>query len=189
MEIKLQGTALPCVAQEAILAGKAVRLKPAEGKTFPNVTQGAYLPDADNDQDAKYVAAFAVTNVPPPFYTGLTSAEEAGNTTGQPYLLRGFTQGSENLPQNVSLDMLYGRYKEEATIPSGSLMLAYDEGIYEVTSGCIYGSTFNVGDPISVKAGGQWYNGDTAQVATVWEYFPNTSAAAHRLVIKTSNAK
>jgi len=186
MEIKLQGTALPCVAQEAIVAGLAVKLTPALGKTYPNVTQGAVLPKADNDATAKYVAAFAVTNQQPPFYVGLTSAEEAGNTTGQPYLLRGFTQGQENLPQSVSLDMLYSRYKEEATIPSGSLMLAYDEGIYEVTSGCIFGSTFNVGDPISAKAGGKWYNSSAGQVGVVWEYFPNTSAQAHRLVVKTS---
>jgi len=183
MEIKLKGTAIPCVAQSDIRAGLAIVLVPAAGKSAPDVVQGAALPSADDDVDAKYVAAFRVYNEKPPLYEGLPTLDESGNTTGQPYLLRAF--GAENLPATVKLRMVVPRLKTpEETILSGALMLAYDEGIYMVTSGCYYGTSFAVGDPISVKGTtGKWYNGATGQVATVFEF----NSSKGELTIKTEH--
>ena len=76
------------------------------------------------------------------------------------------------------------RLADDATIPSGALMLAYDEGIYTVTSGCYYGalSSFTIGSAVSVKGGtGKWYQGTGGTVATVFE--KNTTKGT--LTIKT----
>lgn len=170
MEIKLQGTAIPCVAQEDIMAGLAVQLVPATGKSSPDVVQGAKLPASDNLTAAHYVAAFRVYNEKPPIYEGLPTLDESGNPVAQPYTLRLYPEGQENLPADVKLRMVAPRLKTpEQTILSGALMLAYDDGIYTVTSGCYYGTSFEVGDPISVKSGGKWYNGNTGQVGVVFE--------------------
>lgn len=175
MEIKLQGTAIPCVAQEDIKAGLAVKLTPAIGKSIPDVTQGALLPTSDNDKEARYVAAFRVYNEKPPIYESLPTLDASGNPTSQPYTLREYPAGQENLPADVKLRMVAPRLKSpEQTILSGALMLAYDAGIYTVTSGCYYGSTFNVGDAISVKGTGadigKWYAGSTGRVGIVFEF-------------------
>jgi hypothetical protein len=183
MEINLQGTAIPCVAQQDIKAGLAVKLTPAIGKSSPDVVQGAVLPKSDNDTAAHFVAAFRVYNEKPPIYEGLATLDTTGNTTGQPYTLREYPAGTENLPDDVKLRMVAPRLKSpEETILSGALMLAYDEGIYTVTSGCYYGSTFAVGDPISVKGTtGKWYNGSGGQVGIVFEF----NSTKGELTIKT----
>jgi hypothetical protein len=68
------------------------------------------------------------------------------------------------------------------TILSGALMLAYDDGIYTVTSGCFVNSAFTVGDAVSVKGTtGKWYASGTGQVATVFEY----DSTKVKLTIKT----
>lgn len=183
MEIKLQGTAIPCVAQQDIKAGLAVKLVPATGKSSPDVVQGAQLPTADDDTTARYVAAFRVYNEVPPIYEGLPTLDETGNVTGQPYTLREYPAGQENLPDDVKLRMVAPRLKSpEETILSGALMLAYDEGIYTVTSGCYYGTSFSVGDPISVKGTtGKWYNGAGGKVGIVFEL----NSTKGELTIKT----
>ena len=96
--------------------------------------------------------------------------------------MRSFDAG-ENLPDDVNLDMVVPRLKEDATIPSGALMLAYDEGIYTVTSGCFEAGTYNPGDAISVKTGGIWYKSATAQVAVVFEQ----NSTKNTLTIKTEH--
>lgn len=184
MQIKLQGTGIPCWAEENIKAGLAVRLiTNTFSKANPDVVIGAVLADSDNDSTARYVASFPVQNATPPLYVGLPTLDETGNATTQPYTLRGFVGGSENLPADVTLRMVDPRLKEEETIPSGTLMLAYDQGIYEVTSGCIHGTSFAVGDAVSTKAGGKWYQDDTATVAVVMEY----KSTSNKLTIKTGN--
>jgi|GEM_PF-2962714 hypothetical protein len=185
VEIRLRGTAIPCIAQESIKAGLAVKLGAASnsprilgGNADPdpalqdgiyNVLQGASLPTSDDDADAKYVAAFRVYNEKPPLYETLPANNES--SVAVPYTLREFSEGEENLPADVTLQMVVPRLKEDATIPSGALMLAYDEGIYTVTSGCYSGalSTFTIGAKISVKTGGLWYAGDTAKVGICFE--------------------
>jgi len=138
MEIRIKGTALPCVAQEDITAGLAVLLVSASGKSSPDVTIGAKLPLSSAEAArAYYVAEFAVSNTKPPIYESLPTLSTTG---GQPYALREFPEGSENLPSSVTLRMVDPRLKVEQTIPSGSLMLAYDEGVYTVTSGCFVDS-------------------------------------------------
>ncbi len=181
MEIRLQGTAIPCVAQQDIVAGLAIKLVPdtTTSATSPDVVQGADLPGADDNAEARYVAMFRVFNEKPPIYQTLPTLDVGDST--QPYVLREFVEGSENLPADVTLRMVVPRLKEEETIPSGSLMLAYDDGIYKVTSGCVEGTTFAVGDIISVKAGGKWYNGSGARVATVFEY----DSTLNHLTVKT----
>ncbi len=184
MEIKLQGTVIPCVAQQAIVAGRAIKLVPAinpSTKSSPDVVQGADYPTSDNDAEARYVAAFRVYNEVPPLYESLPTLDVGGST--QPYTLREFVAGSENLPASVTLRMVAPRLKTpEETIPSGALMLAYDDGIYTVTSGGYYGSTFAVGDKISVKGTtGKWYNGSGGRVATVFEF----NSTKGELTIKT----
>lgn len=185
MEIKLMGTAIPCVAQQDIKAGLAVKLVPATGKSSPDVVQGAVLPTSDNDTAAHYVAAFRVYNEVPPIYEGLATLDTAGNATGQPYTLRTYPEGTENLPDDVKLRMVAPRLKSpEETILSGALMLAYDEGIYTVTSGCYYGSSFSVGDIVSVKGSGnngKWYNGASGPVGVVFEF----NSTKGELTIKT----
>ncbi len=181
LEIRLRGTALPCVAQRDIQAGRAVKIVPAAnapkvlgGDSSPdprmqdgiyNVVQGATYPSSDNDVDARFVAAFRVFNEKPPFYTGVPT-QNSGTTV--PYVLRDFADGS-NLPADFGVSMVAPRLREDGTIPSGSLMLAYDVGIYTVTSGCFFADTYNVGDPIGVKTNGIWYNDNTAQAGVVWE--------------------
>jgi len=184
MEIKLQGTAIPCVAQQAIVAGLAVKLTPALGKSSPDVVQGALLPTAGADTDAHFVAAFRVYNEKPPLYETLPTLDETGNTTSQPYTLRGFIEGSENLPADVTLRMVVPRLKEEETIVSGALMLAYDDGIYAVTSGCFtYSDNLAVGNYVTCEAGGKWAYTATASEKTgvVFEY----SQANATLTVKT----
>ena len=186
MEIKLQGTAIPCVAQEDIKAGLAVKLVPATGKSIPDVVQGAQRPTGDNDKEARYVAAFRVYNEKPPLYESLPTLDETGNTTSQPYTLRVYPEGQENLPADVKLRMVVPRLKSpEQTILSGALMLAYDAGIYTVTSGCYYGSSFSVGDAVSVKGTGddkgKWYAGSTGRVGIVYEF----NSTKGELTIKT----
>jgi hypothetical protein len=182
MEIRLQGTALPCVAREDILAGLAVKIVPAlstsvlGGSAGPDprmqnslfyVVQGAVLPGAD-DAEARYVAAFRVYNEKPPLYEELPVLDIGDSTV--PYTQREFRELNENLPADVTLRMVPPRLKEAETIPSGTLMLAYDDGIYTVPSGCYYGTSFAVGDILSVRSGGQWYNSSNARVATVFEF-------------------
>ncbi|MFA7101447.1 MAG: hypothetical protein WC196_06965 [Bacilli bacterium] len=197
VEIRLRGTAIPCIAQEDIKAGLAVKLGAASnsprilgGNADPdpalqggiyNVLQGASLPTSDDDADAKYVAAFRVYNEKPPLYETLPANNES--SVAVPYTLREFSEGEENLPADVTLRMVVPRLKEDATIPSGALMLAYDEGIYTVTSGCYFGalSTFTIGAKISVKTGGLWYAGSNAKVGICFE--KNTTKGT--LTIKT----
>jgi hypothetical protein len=195
MEIRLRGTALACIAQEDIKAGLAVKIVEAansprilNGNPDPdprlqggiyNILQGAQLPTSDNDTSAKYVAAFRVYNEKPPLYEGL-SAQDIGSST-IPYTLRSFIEGSENLPADVTLRMVVPRLKEAETIPSGALMLAYDDGIYTVTSGCFTAGTYAPGDAVSVKTGGIWYGSATGKVGIVFEQ--NTTK--NTLTIKT----
>jgi len=202
VEIKLQGTAIPCIAAQDIQAGRAVKLvasvlAPAilGGTADPdprlqggiyNVLQGADYPDTDNAIDgitghgiAKFVAAFRVYNEKPPLYETLTPLDVGGSTV--PYVLREWVAGSENLPADVTLRMVVPRLKEDATIPSGALMLAYDEGIYTVSSGCFENGTFTIGADISVRANGIWYQGATAKVGIVFE----SNSTKNTLTIKT----
>ena len=179
MEIRLQGTAIPCVAGQDIVAGLAVKILPAEGKSSPDVVQAAYLPGAASDTEARYVAAFRVYNEKPPIYEGLPTLDIGDST--QPYTLRSFVEGSENLPASVTLRMVPPRLKEEETILSGELMLAYDDGIYMVTSGCFVQAAYTVGAIVSTVAGGQWTLGSGGRVATVFEY-DGTNA---KLTLKT----
>lgn len=188
MEIKLQGTALPCVAQQDIKAGLAVKLGPARASgvaiSTPNVIQGASLQSGD-DLEARFVAGFRVYNEKPPIYENLPSLNQSGNTTTQPYTLREFVSGTENLPADVKLRMVAPRLKDSAeTILSGALMLAYDDGVYTVTSGCYTASAnLTVGAFVKSTAGGVWAYTATAaeKVGIVWEY----DAADQKLTIKT----
>ena len=196
VEIRIQGTAIPCIANEDIQAGLAVQLvaainapKVLGGNADPdpnmqggiyNVVQGAMLPLADDNTAAKYVAAFRVFNEKPPLYQGLPTVDVGGSTV--PYALTGFDAG-DNLPVDVNLQMTVPRLKWDATIPSGSLMLAYDEGIYTVTSGVFEAGTYNPGDAISVRAAGIWYQGAGGQVAIVFEQNTNLNT----LTIKTEH--
>jgi hypothetical protein len=199
VEIRLRGTAIACIAQEAITAGLAVKLVAAgnsprvlagnpdqdprlQGGIF-SVLQGAQLPTSDNDQDARYVAAFRVYNEKPPLFE--TLASENDSSVAIPYTLREFSEGEENLPQDVTLRMVVPRLKESAIIPSGALMLAYDEGIYTITSGCFVAGTYTIGSAISVKGTGsdkgKWYQSATGKVGIVFEQ--NTTK--NTLTIKT----
>lgn len=198
VEIRIQGTAIPCIAQQDIKAGLAVKLVQAvnaypavlAGNADPdprlqggiyNVLQGATLPTSDNDAEAKYVAAFRVYNEKPPIYEGLATQNIGGSTV--PYTLREFIAGQENLPDSVNLRMVVPRLKDDATILSGALMLAYDEGIYTVTSGCFEAGTYNPGDVISVKTGGIWYANTGAKVGVVFEQ----NSTKNTLTIKTEH--
>lgn len=197
IEIRLRGTAIACIANQDIQAGLAVKLVPATntprilaGSPDPdprlqggiyNVLQGASLPSVDNDTAAKYVAAFRVYNEKPPLYETLP-VQDIGNST-VPYTLREFVVGQENLPADVTLRMVVPRLKEDATIPSGALMLAYDVGIYTVTSGCFVAGTYTIGNAVSVMAGGQWYEGVGGQVGIVFE----RNILKNTLTIKTGN--
>jgi hypothetical protein len=187
MEIRLQGTAIPCVAQQDIMAGRAVKLVPAVGKSNPDVVIGAAYPSADEDPEAKYVAQFRVYNEKPPIYEDLPTLDTSGNTTGVPYILREWgTAGASNLPADVKLRMVVPRLQIEQTIPSGALMLAYDEGIYTVTTNCFVDHAFVVGDKVSVNGSGanagKWQEFSAAgRVGTVLEY----DSTLKNLTIKT----
>ncbi len=196
VEIRIQGTAIPCIANEDIQAGLAVLLvaainapKVLGGNADPdpnmqggiyNVVQGAMLPLADDNAQAKYVAAFRVFNEKPPLYQSLPTSDVGGSTV--PYALRVVDPG-ENLPADVNLQMVVPRLKWNAVIPSGSLMLAYDEGIYTVTSGVFEAGTYNPGDALSVRAAGIWYQGAGGQVGVVFEQNTNLNT----LTIKTEH--
>ena len=191
MEIRIQGVAYPCIAQEDIKEGLAVKLGAASGASLPtdieylgiNVQAGASLPTEDEDAEARYVAAFRVYNEKPPLYEGLTTLDETGNTTSQPYTLRGWVAGSSNLPATgVTLRMTTPRIQSEQTILSGALMLAYGDGVYTVTSGTFTATSFVVGDLISAGVGGLWQKLSTSgRVGQVLEY----DATNSKLTIKT----
>lgn len=197
VEIRLRGTAIPCIAQSDIRAGLAVKIVPATnaprvlaGSPDPdprlqggiyNVLQGASLPDSDGETACHFVAAFRVYNEKPPLYETLPVADEGDSTV--PYTMREFVAGSENLPANVDLRMVVPRLKEDATIPSGALMLAYDDGIYTVTSGCFVAGTYTIGNGIKANASGQWEETalTTDKVGIVFEQ----NATKNTLTIKT----
>jgi len=196
VEIRLRGTAIACIANQDIQAGLAVKLVPATntprilaGSPDPdprlqggiyNVLQGAQLPTVAEDAAAKYVAAFRVYNEKPPLYETLP-VQDIGDGGGVPYTLREFVAGQENLPADVTLRMVVPRLKEDAIIPSGALMLAYDEGIYTVTSGCFVAGTYTIGNAINVGIGGIWQEGTTGAVGIVFEQ----NATKNTLTIKT----
>lgn len=165
MEIRLMGTAIPCVAQQDISTGYAIRIgtdNTGQSLSLGEVIAGSYLPTSKRDIRCRYVAQFAVNNSAPPLYQSLPTLDETGNATTQAYTLRGFVSGSENLPASVTLRMVPPRFKNDVqTIPSGTLMLAYDEGIYTVTSGCLSGTSWSVGDYLASEADGRWYNDTT----------------------------
>ena len=195
VEIRLRGTAIACIAQEDIQAGLAVKLGAASnapqilgGSADPdprlqggiyNVLQGATKPVADEDASAHFVAAFRVYNEKPPLYETLP-VNDIGDSS-IPYTLRMFVEGQENLPADVTLRMVVPRLKEDAIIPSGALMLAYDDGIYTVTSGCFVAGTYTIGNAINVATGGIWQEGTTGAVGIVFEQ--NTTK--NTLTIKT----
>ena len=173
------GTAIPCVAQEDIKAGLAVRLVPASGKSIPDVVIGARLPSGDDDAEAHFVANWAVTNIKPPIYQGLPTLDVGDGSV--PYTFREFVEGKENLPEEVTLRMVPPRFKDEETIPSGTLMLAYGDGIYTLTSGCYVAGSYEVGDKIGNMSTGKWYESAASRVATVLEY----NSTSKKLTIKT----
>ena len=203
VEIRLRGIAIPCIAEEDIKAGLAVQLiastlsprilggtadaDPRLQGGIYNVLQGAKKPASDDakvDTDlpigvARYVAAFRVYNEKPPLYETLPVLDIGDSTI--PYTMRMFVEGEENLPADVNLKMVVPRLKEDAIIPSGALMLAYDNGIYTVTSGCFVAGSYTIGNALSVKSGGQWYEGANAKVGIVFEQ--NTTK--NTLTIKT----
>jgi len=200
VEIRLRGTAIPCIAQQAIQAGLAVKLVPAISPTYPavlggtadpdprlqggiyNVLQGAVLPIADDDATAKYVAAFRVYNEKPPLFETLPVQDVGGSTV--PYTMRELVEDSENLPAtSITLRMVVPRLKEDAIIASGALMLAYDEGIYTVSSGCFEQGVYTIGNAISVRTAGIWYEGTGGQVGIVFE---QNTTKKNTLTIKTS---
>jgi hypothetical protein len=191
MEIRLKGTAIACVAMQDIKAGLAVKLV-ASGNTFPSieylgvdVMRGAQLPTADEDANAKYVAGFRVYNEKPPLYESLPTRNQSGNTTTQAYTLRQ-VDSSDNLPASVTLRMTSPRLQDEQTIASGALMLAYDNGIYTVTSGCFISAGLAVGSDVSVNGtganAGKWQlKSSTGKVGKVFEY----DSTNGKLTIKT----
>jgi hypothetical protein len=181
MEIRLKGNALPCVAIGRIKAGLAVKLcGVAATSIHPDVTQGCRIPDVINDPQAKYVVGFRVYNEVPPIYEslptldiGTTMSGTTGYPASVPYVLRDFIASSSNLPASVTLRMTSPRLQEEQFIESGSLCLAYDNGIYMVTSGCYEGSSFVPGDIIGAAANGAWRVTDhttSGRIGTVWEW-------------------
>ena len=184
------GRAIPCIAQQAIKAGYAVKLVPdvtgnATGAftstnwQVGNIVIGANLPASDDETEAKYVAAFPVSNALPPLYETLPTLDT--NSSYEPsYSLRGWLPGEANLPVAVTLRMTDPRAQDEQTIPSGTKMLAYDEGIYTLTSGCFLSASYVVGGAVGNKTTGKWYSSST-RIATVFEY----DQAASKLTIKT----
>jgi len=199
VEIRLRGTAIGCIAQEAIKAGLAVKLVPAtnaprvlggtadvdprlQGGIY-NVLQGAALPTASGELACHYVAAFRVYNEKPPLYETLPVLDIGDSTV--PYTLREFVEGDENLPaEDITLRMVVPRLKDDATIASGALMLAYDDGIYTVTSGCfVAGASYAVGQKLMAGASGVWTETslDSNAVAVVFE----RNTTKNTLTIKT----
>jgi hypothetical protein len=72
------------------------------------------------------------------------------------------------------------------TIASGALMLAYDNGIYTVTSGCFISAGLAVGSDVSVNGtganAGKWQlKSSTGKVGKVFEY----DSTNGKLTIKT----
>lgn len=196
MEIRLRGHAFPCIAQQDIKAGIAVKLgADATGNATGaftstsfnkgNIVQGASIPTSDDDTGARFIAAWPVSNTKPPIYQTLPTLDIGLSTV--PYTLREFIEGSSNLPAtDITLRMVDPRLQDEQTIPSGTPMLVYDEGVYTVTSGCFSGTSFTVGDGISVKGTtGNWYNSTSGQVASVLEY----NSTEGRLTIKIEDIR
>lgn len=180
------GTAIPCVAQQDIVAGRAVVLCAATGKSSPDVVIGAKYPTSDEDPEARYIANFRVYNEKTPIYETLPTQDESSNTTSQPYTLRGWVAGDSDSPiSSLTMRLTHPRFQEAQTILSGALMLAYDEGIYTVESGCYTANSFVVGDKISVASGtGLWQKYSAAgKVAKVLEY----DSTNQKLTIKIEN--
>jgi hypothetical protein len=112
-----------------------------------------------------------VFNEVPPLFETFPTKDETGNKSGIAYTLRGWVEGQENLPATVRVRMVAPRLKEEETIPSGTLMLAYDEGIYTVTSGAFTGTGFEIGDAVTAGSDGKWQAfSSKGRVATCFDY-------------------
>jgi hypothetical protein len=176
MDIRLKGTALPAIAMQNIMAGRAVVMDHWVPGTRPNVDIGARYPVAGSAQTETrvYVAEWAQTNQKPPIYETLPSYTYS--------LRQGWDQGT-NLPAaGITIRMVAPTMQEEQIIPSGTAMLMYDQGIYAVPSGCYNGTTFVPGQGIEVEANtGKWQAlAAGTRVATCVDF-----EAVGKLVIKT----
>jgi len=151
MEKNLRGIAIPCICSESdgIKSGLMVYLAADSsasdyGEYFLQEKKAAALPTTSGNAALSfYVAEWAVSNDSLPIYETLPSYTWARR--------QGFDR-TPNLPAtDITVRMTHPRDQQEQTVPSGQKMLAYDEGIYTITSGCYsFSSTPTVGTALGV---------------------------------------
>jgi len=88
---------------------------------------GAKLPHTTEDgKRAKYIITWPVSNGQTPIYQP---------TPSYPFSLRQGFGGDANVPFDAKVYLTYPGYTDEAVIPSGSLALAFTEGVFTIPSG------------------------------------------------------
>lgn len=152
MEINKWTDIIGVEANEDIVEGRMVVLTVPTGTTDDNQSfthrglMAIKLPTTEAEAlKAKYVAAFALDNRPTPLIEGLPRYAWS--------LRRGGWDQTANLPaSSLTLYMDHpGNMTVPQTIASGSLALAFDRGVFTVTSGnFIYSASLVRGAPLSV---------------------------------------
>lgn len=141
MEIRHYGdTILGVVAMEAIPEGRMVVLDAhATSHNFGSRTDlpGARVPaTSDEAARARYCIAFSVDNRSLPIYEP---------TPAFPFAMRHGWDLDANVPFDTEVQLTHPSNKLGQTIPSGSLAVAFGEGIYTVPSGAyVYDATIEV---------------------------------------------
>jgi hypothetical protein len=191
MEIRHYGdTILGVVAMDAIPEGRMVVLA-AHGTSYGfgsrEDTPGARVPaTATEARRARYCIAFAVDNRSLPIYEPTPFFTFA--------LRQGWDQDS-NVPFDAEVQLTHPSNKLAQTIPSGSLALAYGEGLYTVPSGSyVYSADIEVpGTQLAVANTAD--DGDNAGmlfvstdiygddvVAEVHQYYDDTAALTFKVL-------
>lgn len=141
MEINRFDDVVGGVAQADIVEGRFVVLA-ANAVASVDFGSRADLPGfkvpstAEEATRARYVSTFAVDNRPTPIYNPIPSMD---------FALRGGFDQSKNVPFSTTVYLTHPGNQEGMTIPSGTSMLGFTEGVFTLPSGAyIYSSTITV---------------------------------------------
>lgn len=147
MEINKYTDIVGVVTTEAIVEGRMVLLTShALTHDFGSREDlmGVKLPDTSAEAaKAKFCIAFALDNRPTPL---------VNDYPAYPYAIRGGFDQSANVPFTASVYLTHpGNMTVPQTVASGQLALAFDKGVFTVTSGnFVYSADLVAGAPLGV---------------------------------------
>lgn len=141
MEINQFENVKGCIATADVVEGRFVILtshSESYGFGSPEGLLGARVPaTTEEGKRAKYIVTWPVTQQQPPIYQSLPQYDWA--------MRQGGWDQAANVPFSATVHMTYQGYKDGMTIPSGSLALAFTDGVFTIPSGSyVYSSNIIV---------------------------------------------